>query len=398
MNPVIEKKKEIKAMSDYKIKSIGKVDFREYKDVVRVIATKKRGFWASLFSSPKEVYFILSEDSPLYGALNAAKNNKSIWAVPETSFTVERVNDRFYRVEKSIALYEKKKAKRLAETKRKADEARKAKEQQAQREREEADKKRKEEETAKRIDEAVKNATIQKMSLSDFQVSVDENASFSDQMAGIAGNVNLCFVTGNKQGVTDNLVILYNKVHGYNSHLLKTLEVKDGQVVGLAFIKMALYFSNGDFQVNEIAAQNAYYCIAKNYLFDKNTYVLPALFTLLAKRPQTLGDELYDVNPDPSLEGAYGRMTLSAPYRRKDRVMENRLPIMKYVLSKFYDETKKKFLIDTTLPYHIPSQEEINVFYQELRTSKLGNEKEILAKGEEYFKELYENIEEQLNL
>lgn len=385
-------------MSDYKIKSIGKVDFREYKDVVRVIATKKRGFWTSLFSSPIEAYFILSEDSPLYGAVNAAKNNKSIWDVPETSFTVERVNDRFYRVEKSIALYEKKKAKRLAETKRKADEARKAKEQQAQREREVADKKRKEEETAKRIDEAVKNATIQKMSLSDFQVSVDENASFSDQMAGIAGNVNLCFVTGNKQGVTDNLVILYNKVHGYNSHLLKTLDAKDGQIVGLAFIKMALYFSNGDFQVNEIAAQNAYYCIAKNYLFDKNTYALPALFTLFAKRPQTLGDELYDVNPDPSLEGAYGRMTLSAPYRRKDRVMENRLPIMKYVLSKFYDENKKKFLIDTTLPYHIPSQEDIDVFNQEQRTSKLGNEKEILAKGEEYFKKLYKNIEEQLNL
>lgn len=384
-------------MSDYKIKSIGKVDFREYKDVVRVIATKKRGFWTSLFSSPIEAYFILSEDSPLYGAVNAAKNNKSIWDVPETSFTVERVNDRFYRVEKSIALYEKKKAKRLAETKRKADEARKAKEQQAQREKEEAGKKRKEEETAKRIDEAVKNATIQKMSLSDFQVSVDENASFSDQMAGIAGNVNLCFVTGNKQGVTDNLVILYNKVHGYNSHLLKTLDAKDGQIVGLAFIKMALYFSNGDFQVNEIAAQNAYYCIAKNYLFDKNTYALPALFTLLAKKPQTLGDELFDVNPDPSLEG-YGRMTLSAPYRRKDRVMENRLPIMKYVLSKFYDETKKKFLIDTTLPYHIPSQEDIDVFNQEQRTSKLGNEKEILAKGEEYFKKLYKNIEEQLNL
>lgn len=384
-------------MSDYKIKSIGKVDFREYKDVVRVIATKKRGFWTSLFSSPIEAYFILSEDSPLYGAVNAAKNNKSIWDVPETSFTVERVNDRFYRVEMSIALYEKKKAKRLAETKRKADEARKAKEQQAQREREEADKKRKEEETAKRIDEAVKNATIQKMSLSDFQVSVDENASFSDQMAGIAGNVNLCFVTGNKQGVTDNLVILYNKVHGYNSHLLKTLDAKDGQIVGLAFIKMALYFSNGDFHVNEIAAQNAYYCIAKNYLFDKNTYALPALFTLLAKRPQTLGDELFDVNPDPSLEGL-GRMTLSAPYRRKDRVMENRLPIMKYVLSKFYDETKKKFLIDTTLPYHIPSQEDIDVFNQEQRTSKLGNEKEILAKGEEYFKKLYKNIEEQLNL
>lgn len=376
-------------MSDYKIKSIGKVDFRKYKDVVRVIAIKERGFWASLFSSPKEAYFILSDESPLYRTVNAAKSNESIWDVSESSFTVERVNGTFYSVEKSIALYENKKAKRIAETKRKADEAKKAKEQQTQR---------KKEETAKRIDEAFKKATVQKVRLSDFQVCVDENASFSDQMAGIAGNVNLCFVTGNKQGVTDNLVILYNKVHGYNSHLLKTLDAKDGQIVGLAFIKMALYFSNGDFQVNEIAAQNAYYCIAKNYLFDKNTYALPALFTLFAKRPQTLGDELYDVNPDPSLEGAYGRMTLSAPYRRKDRVMENRLPIMKYVLSKFYDENKKKFLIDTTLPYHIPSQEDVNVFYQELRTRKLGNEKEILTKGDKYFKELYENIEEQLNL
>lgn len=375
-------------MSDYKIKSIGKVDFRTYKDVVRVIAIKERSFWASLFSSPKEAYFILSDESPLYGAVNAAKSNESIWDVSESSFTVESVNGTFYSVEKSIALYENKKAKRIAETKRKADEAKKAKEQQTQR---------KKEETAKRIDEAFKKATVQKVRLSDFQVCVDENASFSDQMAGIAGNVNLCFVTGNKQGVTDNLVILYNKVHGCNSHLLKTLDAKDGQIVGLAFIKMALYFSNGDFQVNEIAAQNAYYCIAKNYLFDKNTYALPALFTLLAKRPQTLGDELFDVNPDPSLEG-YGRMTLSAPYRRKDRVMENRLPIMKYVLSKFYDETKKKFLIDTTLPYHIPSQEDIDVFNQEQRTSKLGNEKEILAKGEEYFKKLYKNIEEQLNL
>ena len=34
-------------MSDYKIKSIGKVDFRTYKDVIRVIAIKERGFWTS---------------------------------------------------------------------------------------------------------------------------------------------------------------------------------------------------------------------------------------------------------------------------------------------------------------------------------------------------------------
>ena len=100
-------------MSDYKIKSIGKVDFRTYKDVIRVIAIKERGFWTSLFSSPKEAYFILSDESPLYGAVNAAKSNESIWDVSESSFTVERVNGTFYSVEKSIALYENKRLNEL---------------------------------------------------------------------------------------------------------------------------------------------------------------------------------------------------------------------------------------------------------------------------------------------
>lgn len=69
----------------------------------------------------------MSDESPLYGAVNAAKSNESIWDVSESSFTVERVNGTFYSVEKSIALYENKKAKRIAETKRKADEAKRLK-------------------------------------------------------------------------------------------------------------------------------------------------------------------------------------------------------------------------------------------------------------------------------
>ena len=91
-------------MSDYKIKSIGKVDFRTYKDVVRVIAIKERSFWASVISTPKQAYFILSDESPLYGAVNAAKSNESICYVSESSFTVERENGTFYTVENTIAL------------------------------------------------------------------------------------------------------------------------------------------------------------------------------------------------------------------------------------------------------------------------------------------------------
>lgn len=118
---------------------------------------------------------------------------------------------------------------------------------------------------------------------------------------------------------------------------------------------------------------------------------------MFVKRPQTLVDELYNVNPDPTLLG-FGGMTPSASYRRKDRAMENRLPIMTYILSKFYDENKKVFLIDTSLPYHIPNQEDINAFHKELKIAKLGNKKEILDKGEEYFHELYEIIDDHLNL
>lgn len=386
-------------MGKYKIKTISSVNYGKYTDVIRVIATKERGFFASLFSSSEDAFFILSEESPLLKAIKMDKQNGYSHEIHEDSFVVENKNGNIFKVEKGIDLHETKKANRIAEAKRKAEEEKRAKELKAQKEKErlELGKKRKEEEDARRLEEALNNATVHKVSLSDFQLCVDEDAGFSEQMSAIAGNVNLCYATGNKRGLSDNLVTLYNKVHGYNSHLLKTLAAKEGQVVGLAFIKMALFFDNGDFQVNEIAAQNAYYCIAKNFMGANNTYALPALFTLLSKNPQALADELYSVNSDPSLVG-FGAMTLSAPYAKRERAMQNRLPIMKYILSKFYDEKKNSFLLDTTLPYHIPSQNDINKFYSDLESANLGSSEEVYETGKEYFKDLYDNIEDQLDL
>lgn len=111
----------------------------------------------------------------------------------------------------------------------------------------------------------------------------------------------------------------------------------------------------------------------------------------------TLADELYNINPDSSLPG-FGGLLPSAPYTRNHQAMKNRLPIMKYILSKFYDEGKKSFLIDTTLPYHIPSHDDVKKFYSELVFYNLSELNDIYRTGEEYFKDLYENIEDQLNL
>jgi hypothetical protein len=216
-------------------------------------------------------------------------------------------------------------------------------------------------------------------------------------MTAIAGNANISFSNRNNREFQNNIIELYNKVHGHNSHKLKIIASKDGQCIGLAFIKMALYFDNGDFQVNEIAAQNAFYCIYKNYIETKNTYALPALFTLLLKKPKVLEDELYRSNPDPKLVG-FGGMTLSAPYIRSDRAMANRLPILKFLLQNFYDEISKEFTIDTTLPYHIPSIADVTSFLSEYHKSEYASKTDSISVGEQFLNNIYEDIDDQLDI
>ena len=282
-----------------------------------------------------------------------------------------------YLVESKIDAYESAKKQRI-------EKERKELQLKTQKEREAAERKRKIAEEERRIEEALENATIHRIPFSNLQMVVDEDDSFSDQMAAIAGNANMFFLCRNNREFQ-------------NSYKLRTIAAKDGQCIGLAFIKMALYFDNGDFQVNEIAAQNAFYCIYKDYKETGNTYALPALFTLLLKKPRALEDELYRSNPDPKLVG-FGGMTLSAPYIRSDRAMVNRLPIMKFLLQSFYDEESKKFTIDTTLPYHIPSEEEVVKFTNEYVQSQYANKKESISIGEGYFNDMFEDINDQLDV
>lgn len=371
-------------MGLYKISSIGTVSYKKYK-VIRVIARKQRSFFASLLCSSKDIQIIFSEESPLCMDAYKTHESKLFWKINEEDFTHKEIDSLYTLIEDNLDKYETIKAKKIAERKR-IEEEKKAQEKKTQREKEEST-----------LDQFLKKAKVETVSISNFLVSDNEDCSFSQQMSAIASNVNLCFTSGNKRTALDYMVQLYNKVHGYNSHKLKTISAKDGQTIGLAFIKMALYFDNGDFQANEIAAQNAYYSIAKNYLETNNTYALPALFTLFSIKPQTLFDELYSINPDPELNGL-GGLVPSASYSRQSRAIKNRLPIMKFMLDKFYDENSNKYLLDPTLPYHIPSVDEIKKFLSEFKSSNYAADSEISGIGSAYFTALYENIEEQLNL
>lgn len=379
-------------MSTYRIISTTTVKFGKYDDVLRVMAKREKGGWASLFSSG-DTQFIISKESPLAKQIQNRSNTGSLLDIDEHMFRSSILNGTTYLVESKIDSYELAKEQRI-EKERKEQQLKAQKERE---EREAAERKRKAAEEERRIEEALENATVHRIPFSNLQMVVDEDDSFSDQMTAIAGNANMSFLCRNNRGFQNSIIELYNKVHGHNSHKLKTIAAKDGQCIGLAFIKMALYFDNGDFQVNEIAAQNAFYCIYKNYKETGNTYALPALFTLFQKKPRALEDELYRSNPDPELVGL-GGMTPSAPYRRSDRAMTNRLPIMKFLLQSFYDEGANKFTIDTTLPYHIPSEDDITKFTNDYSQSQYANDKEAISKGEEYFNDMFEDIDDQLDI
>lgn len=379
-------------MGHYRIVNTSSVKFGKYQDVLRIIAReeKKKGFFTNLFSSPLvDTHFILSKDSPL------AKETQCniIWDVDESMFRTSTLHGTTYLIELEFDKYESAKARRIESERRERElEVPKKRE-----EREPEERKRKVAEEEYSIEKALENATVHKIPFSSLQMVVDEDDSFSDQMTAIAGNANMSFLCRNNRGFQNSIIELYNKVHGHNSHKLKSIAAKDGQCIGLAFIKMALYFNNGDFQVNEIAAQNAFYCIYKNYNKTGNTYALPALFTLLLKKPRALEDELYRANPDPELVG-FGGITPSAHYRRSDRAMINRLHVMKFLLQRFYDEGCEMFTIDTTLPYHIPSEDDVTKFISEYSKSQYANDKESISIGEKYFNDMFENIDNQLDI
>jgi hypothetical protein len=371
-------------MGRYRIVNTTSVKFNKYQDVLQVIAQKEKGFWSFLLSSGNKI-FIISKESPLAKRIQNRTDVDDFWDIDESMFKSSVLNGKTYLVESKIDAYESTKEQKIEKEK---------KELQLKVQKEKEEKEATEEE---RIEEAFKNATIHRIPFSNLQMVVDEDDSFSNQMTAIAGNANISFSNRNNREFQNNIIELYNKVHGHNSYKLKMINAKDGQCIGLAFIKMALYFDNGDFQVNEIAAQNAFYCIYKNYIETKNTYALPALFTLLLKKPKVLEDELYRSNPDPKLVG-FGGMTLSAPYIRSDRAMANRLPILKFLLQNFYDEISKEFTIDTTLPYHIPSIADVTSFLSEYHKSEYASKTDSISVGEQFLNNIYEDIDDQLDI
>lgn len=217
----------------------------------------------------------------------------------------------------------------------------------------------------------------------------------------VASEFNFAFNSGNRQMAEQLSGVLYNEVgpKKQGGRALLELSDYDCQCVGLAFATIAMCYEFGDEDINSVAAENSYYCLARNIINKENSYCAPAIFSILYNVPHLLnsmfvkswcmlaqeevkmpifimlgGNPLYDPKLSDFRKQAIG-------------FMEN---VKYYLLTKFYDIDKSCYIIPIDLPYHIPSEKDIKTFL-----SKVGEHvsSTYLVDAERHFVSVYKRCE-----
>ena len=183
----------------------------------------------------------------------------------------------------------------------------------------------------------------------------DENIS---KTINLAQNVNYYFLEDPKQTI-NFMEQLYEFIRVKGCKVFLGMSPLDCQVVGLAFARMALVYRNGDNDINSVAAENAFYCLAKSYLEADNTFTLPAIFTLLNMSPELLASKfMYGLETAINIAD---ELHVNNEYLFKSS--NNPFDLCKYYLVNiFYDIDNNKFNIPEDLPYLLPKKDYVTEF------------------------------------
>lgn len=218
-----------------------------------------------------------------------------------------------------------------------------------------------------------------------------------EQIVDLASQCNFYFNAGQTNQCLNTMVRLYKSVQTYGGNTLIELQNQDLQCVGLAFAKMALYFDNGDSDINSVAAENAYYCLSKAHLLSSTAYVMPAIFNLLGGT--LLVDQLFyarckDVEKEIGMpiQMAMGGNPRDMPDFMK-QVNDIKKHISYYVLTNFYNEQTQKYKVPTDMFLMLPQKVEMQKLTNELSGVDRNH---ILESGKKYFKQLYAECENTL--
>ena len=313
---------------------------------------------------------------------------------------------------------------RLAEQElmRKAEEIRLAKE----RERRLAENKRKEEERQRKLREEElirQRSETPKVSVNDQTDNSDASAGSSDAIAipntetypiienvseeldSMACQANYSFNMGNQQVAINYMNQLFQSCYGQRGHKLLNVSPENCQPIGFAFANIAIYLNFNDRDLNSVAAENAFYCLSRNFIAKGNSFATPALFTLLLKYHELLKDKLISSHcsmAEKSVGMPIGMMLHGNPFNAphlagfREQAVSKRVPIMAYLIHYFYDLEKSEYKVPTDMPYLIPSSRDIEQF-KALISEYGASVTELKLEGQKYFYSMFEDCEDTLN-
>ena len=215
-----------------------------------------------------------------------------------------------------------------------------------------------------------------------------------ENLINLAKNVNWGLNTRNKNLFLDSATQLYNYVQRTGASILTKLEDSgDFQAVGKAFSYNARFLDNGDLDINSVAAENGYYCMAKSIIAG-NYFAAPELYNLLEQTPDLLMDKFISARmPDvQEMTGMPIVMLYGNPHQSDDAKEEARkyIPYVKfYVISQFYDiKTNKTRMPEDIIEYSLDKV--ISDINQVLKDSSI---EESLKIGKDYFNKVLKEIE-----
>lgn len=186
----------------------------------------------------------------------------------------------------------------------------------------------------------------------------------------LAIQANVAMNAPNHSFASDCLGALYDEVQKNSSRLIN-LPLSSCQSVGLAFTGMALLYNWNDEDINSVAAENAFYCLAKAFIHDDDLRSLPAIFTILQRRPHLLKDQFVAYWSDKAqkdiglpIGAVLGGNPFTSPFLEEFRqqALSQKVYVQQYALSRFFNEGTNSFQISTNQPCFLPTIAEISSF------------------------------------
>lgn len=228
--------------------------------------------------------------------------------------------------------------------------------------------------------------------------------SISEELDVMACQANYAFNIGNQQMAINAMNQLFQSCYGQKGHKLLNVSPDNCQPIGLAFANIAIYLNFNDRDLNSVAAENAFYCLARNFIAKGNTFTTPALFTMLLKYQDLLKDKLISTHcsmAEKSVGMPIGMMLGGNPFYAphladfREQAVSKRVEIMAYLIQSFYDLEESEYKVPTDMPYLIPNNRDIEQFKILVSESGLPI-KEMQAEGQKYFYAMFEDCEDTL--